>query len=513
MKYLLSVFMLALWMVPLFSQNEDDPVRVEFSARAEVFELIPCGEQGVLTFYQSIKNVDESLVAWVFIFYDKNLNPLWSKEIPVNKEFAYQDFYLQDEAIWLAFHKTGKVRRDEYNFSLLKLDILTGDWKNENLFLPPEASLVDFQIRDEIFAGGFNYEKDKALLLIRDLNTKTDTPVLFTGTPSYIQTLAFDKYSGDIKVALTLYASRKTSTLYVNGYNMRGQLQSSVQLTPPHPTQKLLNANLSFVSRSKTFVLGSYNTMNGNYAHAEESSMGKEAVGFYIASIEVDEQKFIRFHNLLNLKNITDIINNEELAELRQALEKEKKKGKKQSLQYPFLMHDLIQQGGNYTLLAEAYYPEYHQVSTMSYDFYGRPMPYYYSVFDGYRYFNAFVVNFDESGNLNWSNGIKIWDKRSMRLQQSVEAWHDTSSLVIFYNHEGSIISKVIEGYRQVGNIEKTRLSTIHGGDVQMASSNGQVRHWYDDYFLAYGYQTLRNNGLGGNSKRQVFYFNKLVFN
>lgn len=497
----------------LGAQGDGDALRLEFNARAEVFELVPCGEKGVLMFYQSVKEIDEARKAWIFIFYDQALQPLWSREIPVYKDFTYRDHYLEGERLYLVFQKASKARADEYNLQLIDLDIIIGEPRIEELFTPEEARLINFQIKEGHFIAGFNYPKEEAFLLIRDLEEESDAATIYNEEPTFIEDVKYDPSSRQVLVALNVYSSRKTSSLYLNAYDLFGQLKSSVQVSPTRPSEKLLNAQLSIISKDETYVLGSYNNINGSMTSNEEAGPGEESEGFYIAKVEKGEQKFIRFHKLLDFKNITKILNNEELANVQNLIKKEQKKGRPQTLYYQFLVHDLKQYGDNFLMLAEAYYPEYHQVSTMAYDFYGRPMPYYYNVFDGYRYFNAFAIGVDREGNMLWSNGMKMWDKQTMELRKSVNAFIDTSSVVMFYNHEGKIISKVVDGYNQLGNVEKTRLSTKYINDVQIESSGGMIKHWYDNYFLAYGYQTLRNSQLGGGSKRRVFYFNKLVFN
>lgn len=497
----------------LFAQSSSNPMRVEFNARAEVFELVPCGEKGAMMFYQSVKELDSNTKAWVFIFYDTNLEPLWSHEIPVFNDFTYSDYFLSGEHLYLVFQKPAKARSDEYNLQLLDVDIITGNWESESIFTPEEARLVNFQVYQKYFIAGFNYPKDEAILLVRDLDNDQDFPTIFNDNPTFIEDVKMDTLTGEVMAAVNIYTSRKTSALYMNAYDFTGHLKSSVLITPTSPSVKLLNAQLSFVSDKEIYVLGSFNHMNGSVTYNEESTPGEESEGFYIAGIENNEQKFIKTHALLDFQNITKIINNEELAELNNLIKKEQKKGRPQTLYYEFLVHDLRKMGDNFLMLAEAYYPEYHQVSTMAYDFYGRPMPYYYNVFDGYRYFNAFTVCVDPEGDLVWSNGIKIWDKRSTELRKSVDVFIDSADVVMFYNYEGKIISKVVDGYVQLGNVEKTKIATKYTGDVQIESSGGMIRHWYGDCFLAYGYQTLRNSQLGGGSKRRVFYFNKLEFN
>jgi hypothetical protein len=253
--------------------------------------------------------------------------------------------------------------------------------------------------------------------------------------------------------------------------------------------------------------------LNGKLSKTDEANQGEESEGFYMAKIQNGEQKFIKLHRLVDFKNITQILNNEQLQSVNSDLKKSKKKGTESTLYYELLIHDLIKNGDDFVLLAEAYYPEYHQVSTMSYDFYGRPMPYYYTVFDGYRYFNAFVAGLNTSGDLTWSNGIKIWDVTSFTLQKKVEVFFNAGESVLFYNHEGKIVSKVMSGYEDIGEVEHTKIATRFPEDFQMEATQGMVKHWYGNFFVAYGYQTLKNNTLGGGSKRRVFYFNKVIFN
>lgn len=495
-----------------FAVGQGGPVRIELEARADVYELIPCGEQGVMIFYESIREIDEQSKAWVFIFYDRLLQPVWSLEIPVYRDLKFQDHYLQDKNVFLAFQKTEKARRDEYNFQILEIDIANGDFKGKTMFVPDNATLVSFKVWGDRFVAGMNYDKDEAILLIRDLNTDAEASVQFTDKPTFIEDVRIDPASGEITTALTLYTSRRESELYVNTYDDEAALLSSVRIAPPYPTQKLMNAQVNFMPDNELYVLGSFNNLNGTFSRAEEDEAGEDSEGFYIAKIAQGEQEFIRFHKLLDFRNITDILNNEELIAVNKLIEKEKRKGKEQNLYYDFLIHDLKIHDDRFIMLAEAYYPKYQQVSTISYDIYGQPMPYYYNVFEGYRYFNAFLVSFDLEGNILWTNGIKIWDVLSKRLLKRTSCYIDGDNVVVFYNYDGNIVSKVIDRYQELGSVESVKLATKKTGDVQIEASLGMISHWYGNFFLAWGYQTLRNNQVGGGSKRRVFYINKLAF-
>jgi hypothetical protein len=495
-----------------FSQDGSGPVRVEFTARADVFDLIPCSNKGALMFYESAKQVDNQNKAWVFIFYDKNLNALWSKEIPVIQDLVFKQHLLVGNEVYLAFQNMEKTRFDVHNFQLLKVNILDASFSHTGVFIPEKASLVDFDVSGNTFVLGLNYSKEKALAIIKDLETGNENTIKFEEAPTFLEDLKLNPGNNQLYVALNAYVARKRSTLYLNSYSLGGTITTSVAIAPAREYEKLMNAQINLNDNGPIFLLGTFNSLNGKLSRTEEGDIGEESEGFYIAKVVDNVQQFVKLHRLMDFKNFTEILNNQELADIKNIIQKNEKKDKGQSINYEFLIHDLYKEGEEFIMLAEAYYPEFHQISTMSYDFYGRPMPYYYTVFDGFRYFNAFVVSFDNEGNLNLSNGIKIWDMLTQRLQQKVEIYKDGENIVMFYNHQGNINSKVINAYNEVGDIEKSKIATSHSGDVQIEAGSGMIRHWYDDYFITYGYQTLRNSTLGGGTKRRVFYMNKLAF-
>ncbi len=122
---------------------------------------------------------------------------------------------------------------------------------------------------------------------------------------------------------------------------------------------------------------GTFNSLNGKLSRSEEESPGEESEGFYIAKAANGALDFIKIHKLIDLINFTEILNYQELANIQDIIEKNKKKAREESLNYEFTIHELHKEGDEFIMLAEAYYPEYRQVSTISYDFLGRRMPHY----------------------------------------------------------------------------------------------------------------------------------------
>jgi hypothetical protein len=166
---------------------------------------------------------------------------------------------------------------------------------------------------------------------------------------------------------------------------------------------------------------------------------------------------------------------------------------------------------GQFIITSEAYNPEYHTNTQMSYDYYGRAFPTSYQVFDGFRYSHAFIAGFDSSGNMLWNNGMEMRDILTKYLNRKLNFVFDKDEIVLFYNANNKVASKVIKGNTIVDNTSYTSLVPLRNTDQPVDEYLGTIEHWYGDYFIATGYQTIRNNYLESN-KRNVFYISKMAF-
>ena len=79
------------------------------------------------------------------------------------------------------------------------------------------------------------------------------------------------------------------------------------------------------------------------------------------------------------------------------------------------------------------------------------------------------------------------------------------------YNREGKIGAKMIRGTEVVEGLERYPLESSYTNDKIVTDTKSNMEYWYDNYFIAYGFQTIRNNSLP-NSKRVVFYINKVAY-
>ncbi len=214
----------------------------------------------------------------------------------------------------------------------------------------------------------------------------------------------------------------------------------------------------------------------------------------------------------MDFKNFSVYLSDADFMKYKRKAEKREKKGKDFSINYKLLVHDIIKQDDQYIFGAEAYFPEYHTVSYMTYDYYGRPVPQYYSVFDGYRYTNALIASFDMNGDILWSNIFDMYKIISFSLKKRVNYFFDDNDIVLSYSEDGQIVSKVINGTQVVGEVDYTEIATSNSNDDINSDKRSEMERWYDNYFIIYGYQSIKNNYLSGKKNRTVYYVNKIAF-
>ena len=79
------------------------------------------------------------------------------------------------------------------------------------------------------------------------------------------------------------------------------------------------------------------------------------------------------------------------------------------------------------------------------------------------------------------------------------------------YNAEGSLAMKTIRGNEVIEQSAVTPIGMLHANDKVVKDYLSTVAPWYDDFYIAYGYHSIRNNDLS-NSRRTVFYINKIAY-
>lgn len=272
-------------------------------------------------------------------------------------------------------------------------------------------------------------------------------------------------------------------------FGLDGSLHERIWLTENIDKEAIISASISKVG-SKYFLTGTYT--NGKHALAQ---------GIYFAQLEGDKFKFIKFYNFLDLKNFTEFMSDKKKTKVERKKEKAEKKGKEYNLNYRMANHDIMEADGYYYYLGEAYYPTYATYYTGNSSV---------TVFDGYAYTHAILVKFDQKGNIIWDSCFPMeYPSKPFYVKRFISANLKGSTVNAIFTDGKNMMSKFFSNANgSVVKEKKTeRIETDEEQEEVKKARTTNSQHWYDENFLVYGYQIVKDNKTG--ERRRVFYTQK----
>jgi hypothetical protein len=536
------------------------PLRVEIEAKryASDYHIVPVGKSGMLLFYESDERAKDGGRDWVFTKYDTDFKEVWTKEQPVKNGLDFIDFVIkEDKEVYLLLGKkyspyTQGIGKGSYEIVNVNLD--NGGLRSINGRVPTSSIIDHFDVVNgygylsgiEVPSKGTQAASTCLWILpIPCISYVALSPVIFrahpvayevdlnTGVSSVVSkrmkgmgfivgTGSSDQEKAE-HIIIRNEISRKENEVLCytyNGSSLSGTIE--VKGTP----DKIINrANYLKLNDKEGVMIGTYSnerTKKGFFKNLGPNRImnGYNAVsnGLFFAKTNDGQTEFTKYYDFSDFQSFYKY-----LQARYGSYVAEKKRKKSRFNSYLLLIHDIIQKEGQYVMVAEAYYPEYETRYEQVYVPATGNMPGHYEtrpveVFVGFRYTHAIVAGFDKEGNKLWDNTFEIENILTFDLKERVKVLFDGTNTILAYSQNGSINTKVIQGNEVVQGKFSTPIETNYKGDKVLYSYSSDMSYWYDNFFVTYGYQRIKNTDdpskKGGNQdrKRTVFYFNKIAF-
>lgn len=514
MNNLLShIFLVFILLFNFSGFAQSDPfLRIEIETQSDeaTYKILPCDNNGLVMFYQT--NLQENdYNFWIFINYDKFLQESWKVDIPLYNNMHYKDYQIKGDYLYAFFHDSELKKADSYNFQILKLDIKKGTYEMFSGLVPDNATFVSFDIIENLVLMGFNMED--YVVGIYSYNTEkkeTRTVYEIIENAAEFESFFIDPNNNSYSTLINRHMSKTSHFLELTSFNLDGTQIDKRQIIPD-PGKKFNTGKITVISEVTKLIIGTFDYTDGN-SIKKSNYFTKATSGFFAVNLNDQNNLKISYQDFLDMENMTGYLKSDEYLEAKRKAEKSNDTTGKHSVSYSILLHDVIERDSLFYFVGDAYYEDYHLITNTYYDYYGRAVPVSQSVFDGYRYFNTFISCYDIDGNKQWDNGMEIFNILTFDLKRRGNVYFTGNEVVMAYNHEGKISSKIIKGSKVVEGVESFPIETTFGNDKITEDTKSNMVHWYDNYFIAYGFQTIRNNSLIKNNKRTVFYINKLAF-
>ena len=513
MKHFFTLILLAGLATLIYGQSGNQPMRLELDARpnTEPFEIIPLARHGLLVLLKTNETEDRENRRWVLALYNTQLELQWELIQPVLRNLEYRAYALGKNEISLLFydHRSSS----EPNFQIVSINLSSKQVQLAGNIIDRRYELATFTRSGKFVIIGMNSKDDSKAYRFNTGNGEINTLELNPEAGRYIENIQTDTVSGALIVLTSMRNERRRNGLYLQRFDENGSQQNTTALMKNENRKMTTSAQFVPLGGNSFMVLGAYTSNPGRRAATGSDLAGNRSGGFYRVyssngsqSLQVD---FFRFSDFSNLESYIRGTAAEQRSRSRGGWFQ---RSGSQNPEYYMTIHRIKQFDEGFLISGEAFTPDFRTVTTIAYDYYGRPVPRSYSVFDGYRYSHAVVAAFDKQGRLLWDNGMEMINIRTFDLNPKLVLFPDEAGVAMAYNHDGKIAWKQINGMQTITGISYANIETRYSRDRVNSEQSSRLFHWYGHYFLAAGYQTIINNYLPDQTRRNVFYISKIAF-
>ncbi|CAG5086301.1 hypothetical protein [Parvicella tangerina] len=501
--FLTFILLISCWGTTFCQEQEKT---IEFEKRIEIdfkdeevtvkgtYEI---GEEGVLIYTTKEADKKGEGAQYTVNKYDVNLE----KVDEVNISIPYKRFYsIVDKTDDKFYNLFVNSKKKSNEVTIVEVDQKTLKTKETIAKLPEKAFAKRFLVVGNIALISGSLKKEEFLVTV-NLNTGKHE----------IVPLTFSQLAGCKRVKVNsiskIFGSDET-LLFISGYLKKDKKVLVVTLD-----EKGQKKNEFVISDDlEKTVVSISGTKTGNdefiFTGTYNSKSKVTSEGLYVCKTVGNSVDFVNFINYLDLSNFTSYLPEKKQAKIEKKKKKKKAKGKELTIDYFVASHHVINMNDGYLYIGECYYPTYRSEMRTTY-VNGKPTTTYVTVFDGYQYTHAVLVKYDKEGNKVWDEIFDMsishkpfYVKRFIHIadekQESLKLAYATGSRIYSkeFDWDGKLIRE--ETSEEIGSDEE-------GDKVKYTTSS--MIFWYDNYFLSYGSQKIKNKESDKVKRKRIVYF------
>ena len=493
------------------------PVRLEVPSgvNTESFNLEILNGEKLLIFYEGSNVNSENLRKWYFGLFNQSLKQKWLKFIPLTDKIEFLGSRLSGDRLFLFFESSSRSKDNLNHYEIVSYNMISEEFSKVSGTFPVKAKIAGFEVIDNTGCLALNLRGQATDLVFIDLLTGDVNPVhIEEGNDNQFIRLYADTKWKRFYVALKTIKDNRYLTDEIISLTKEGKADKVMQVENNEPLKVLSSFAFVPVNNRNLKVFGIYDIYTGHAPSLKTLGDNEKdeaySVGMFFLEFENGRQKSLKFYDFMTLNNIPGTLGSGKPEYRKTAQTPDSPR--KVSGYFHFLDPQVFKLNDQYIFSVEAYKPYYQTETRMDYDYYGRPVPYSYRLFVGYDYYDVVVVGLSEDGDLIWNNDFPVRNLISYSLSRNSIVFNDDNFVNMAYVNNGKIFLKTIEGPVDIGTAD-TPIETKINNDRVTEDNYNHILHWYDQYFLIYGYQKLKNRSLDEQNIRTVFYINKVAYN
>lgn len=493
------------------------PVRIEVPGDLDVesYHVEPLGEQGVLVYYQTGEADEKGNVLWAFALLDTKLKQKWIKSIPLGRTLLLSSVTSDNGKVFFLFKNHEKVSRDYDIYEIVIFNKKTEHFTNVSGSIPYKSDIAGFEVIMNTACIGLKLNNQKADLAFVDLISGAIQPVhLDMESSALIETMHVDRKTKEFYIVVKYYNSVTFFKDIIYLFDKTGKELDKLKVEYPDNIRLPRNYRFASISKNSLTLLGTYDLITAkrpswnSISDNDNSNDETLTAGIFYLKFVNGKQKKLIFYDFTKFDKAYASSQGREVH-----ISKDKSDNSRLvNIYYRTGVPKIVSLGNETVIYVELFKPVYKTETRMDYDFYGRQYPITYQVFDGYDYYDVIFAGINSDGNLLWNNDFSIDNLKSHSPTNHVIAVTDKQLLTMAYVNNGKIVSQTFDKSNDLSDKEKVSLETVFAKDQIIQDENNKIKYWYDDYYLVYGYQKLKNRTLENKSYRTVFFINKIAF-
>ena len=317
-----------------------------------------------------------------------------------------------------------------------------------------------------------------------------------------VRSLNMQTVEGEDEAILFLRAvvSKKEADIYAMHFDGKGNLMRKYRIKEPE--------GKNFIGFTASKIGDDHYILSGTFSSGSVST----SEGLFFAELEGQNLNYAEFYNFIDLENFFTYLSEKSQEKIAKKKEKKANRGQELKVNYFIAEHKVIVLDDGYLFLGEVYYPTYrteYYTTVVN----GQTVTRTRQVFDGYQYTHAVLAKFNKYGQMQWDQVFEMYPTyKPMSVKRFIQiAEGEQDALNLVFSNRSTIVSK---SFSYDGEViyDKTSepIETNLEGD-QTKQSFSSISYWYDNYFLAYGSQVIKNNE-EEKKKRKVYFISKIKF-
>lgn len=504
MKYKLLIVLLFFTISSAIAQVSYNK-RIEFELKDGYIneKIIEFGKDGFLICSENIESFGKES-EWKYELFNSNLESVNTKKVLLNKKYRSVETYNTDKRT----HTLYKDRKG--NFSIVSVEATTLKVIKVDGMIPKKSSIREMAILGDFAFFNTSIKREAFLLSVNwKTGKKNYIPIRiknFNRKNIFIDNFQVLEKANEIFVYVKVQLGKKESDIYIVRLNENGEKEDVFNLSE-NINKNIVSISASAISNGKYIFTGTYSTK-----HTDMSE------GIFFCKGQKSEIDFIKFYNFTDLSEFLTYLPKRRQEKIIKKKNRKAAKGKELKINYRIADHDVILLNDGYLLLGEAYYPTtttttYTTTSTVN--GHTATQTHTRTVFDGYKYTHAVLAKFNNNGDLLWDKTFEMlpaYKPFTIKRFISIAEKNENMIKMVFAN-KNNIVSKSI-GYNGfvIQDVESELIETGYKGDKSKHAFTN-IDYWYDNYFLAYGNQTIKNKkDKNVKRKRKVYFISKIQY-